>query len=296
MTIFLTKFYLKEIVFMLVKEIEYMEVEDITLALHFWLPKKAKAVLFYFHGMQSNGGWLFETGSVLASSSIAVYALDRRGSGLSGGLREDIPSHETLFNDYLSVLQKIKQRHTGAPIILMGQSLGGSILAGLLAWKKFNVTCDAVIFCAPALGQINTNTSKLSDISAIKYDDISSTPVNLADRDYTDDDCYLNFIKNDKHCNRKITNRARKVLLDIENIYYKRKNIIEDMPTIFICSENDPIINFQVAKGIYKNLTGKNGKIIILPAKKHYLEFSNVRSDLYKLIIEYCLNQRKMGL
>src|SRR3979411_2507849 len=59
--------------------------DDVGLALHIWRTHRARGSLFYIHGIQSHGGWLFETGPQLAQRGIQVFALDRRGSGRSEG-------------------------------------------------------------------------------------------------------------------------------------------------------------------------------------------------------------------
>jgi alpha-beta hydrolase superfamily lysophospholipase len=64
-------------------------VDGTPLALHCWTPQPTSAVrglLYYVHGIQSHAGWLFETGPELARRSVVTYALDRRGSGRSGGV------------------------------------------------------------------------------------------------------------------------------------------------------------------------------------------------------------------
>ncbi len=59
---------------------------------HRWLPEQrnANAALIFLHGIASHGAWFAETAAFLAEHGIAVYAPDRRGSGLSGGPRGHI--------------------------------------------------------------------------------------------------------------------------------------------------------------------------------------------------------------
>src|SRR3954465_185073 len=66
-----------------------------------WLPRttNVRASLLFLHGIASHGAWFAETAAVLAEHGIAVYAPDRRGSGLSYGPRGHIPSYEQAVAD-----------------------------------------------------------------------------------------------------------------------------------------------------------------------------------------------------
>src|SRR3954453_19715471 len=73
------------------------------LPLHYraWLPESqpASAALLFSHGIASHGAWFAETPAFLAERGMAVYAPDRRGSGLSGGRRGHIDSYEQALSD-----------------------------------------------------------------------------------------------------------------------------------------------------------------------------------------------------
>lgn len=74
------------------REIVGLPVADAELALHLWRPRgQVKGAVFYFHGLQSHAGWLWEVGPQFADNDIAFYVLDRRGSGISAGSRTSCP-------------------------------------------------------------------------------------------------------------------------------------------------------------------------------------------------------------
>src|SRR5687767_14534269 len=133
--------------------IEDLRPGDVTLALHAWIPAEPAAALLYVHGIQSHAGWLFETGPALAARGVALYALDRRGSGRSGGERGDARSFRDWLDDYAHAARHVRERHARIPLTILGQSMGGSIVAGLIADGR--APRDAVILCAPALGQMH---------------------------------------------------------------------------------------------------------------------------------------------
>lgn len=71
-------------------------------------------------------------GPWLAQQGIVGYAYDQRGFGESGdkGLW---PEDELLVNDLIDAIQVLRQRHPELPLILAGESMGGSVVLTTLA-------------------------------------------------------------------------------------------------------------------------------------------------------------------
>src|SRR5829696_1790316 len=73
------------------------------LSLHYrrWLPTTDRPIasLLFVHGIASHGAWFAETATYLADRGVAVYAPDRRGSGLSGGQRGHLARYEQALDD-----------------------------------------------------------------------------------------------------------------------------------------------------------------------------------------------------
>jgi alpha-beta hydrolase superfamily lysophospholipase len=79
----------------------------------------------------------------------SVHAFDQRGHGSSEGPRNHAPSFETLLDDLLVFLSLVQREEPGLPLILLGHSLGGLEVAGLLALHQPNVA--AAVLSGPAL-------------------------------------------------------------------------------------------------------------------------------------------------
>ncbi|XQZ99582.1 alpha/beta hydrolase [Komagataeibacter rhaeticus] len=103
------------------------------LALHAWLPASVKAAVFLFHGLQSHASWSWEIGEALAQRGVALFVLDRRGSGTSTGPHGAITDADTCLSDYITALD-VSQSAIGneVPFTLFGHCLGGSFLAHLI--------------------------------------------------------------------------------------------------------------------------------------------------------------------
>ncbi|HID87507.1 MAG TPA: alpha/beta hydrolase [Anaerolineae bacterium] len=95
-----------------------------------WEPPSGRAVegvVVSIHGSGSHGAHHQVLGRHLTPQGMAVYALDMRGHGFSGGRRGDLDDFGTFVADVDEVLWFLRQKHRRMPIFLLGESMGGSI-------------------------------------------------------------------------------------------------------------------------------------------------------------------------
>lgn len=277
--------------FSIKKELNYLKHDNLLLAIHSWIPANVKAMIFYIHGIQSHGGWLFETGIQLAQRDIAVFVLDRRGNGLSEGLKGDIPSSSSVLNDHYLALNYIKKINNELPLTLFGQSMGGSILAALISSPEFRVNFNKIVFCASALGKRHFQIDSDVQMESLEAKTVDLVDINLSDRDYTDEPYYLSFMKNDPLCYRKITKRSVASLWDLEEIYLNSPNIIKDKPAAYIYPNQDPLVDLPKAITVFNALTGHNGKLKSFPVNKHYLWFTRQQLAVIDWLTDFILEQ-----
>lgn len=272
------------------KNIEYIDSAGISLALHSWLPCTSKAILFYFHGLQSHAGWLNEFGERLAQSAIAVFVLDRRGAGLSAGLRGDIYCKEVLLHDYDKCLSSVTKRYPHLPITLFGHCLGGSILAALMCWPKMCINVNNVVFCSSGLGRLHHLLSPTEQQRLLQTQSTAWVNVNLRAEDFTSDPQYLAFIHNDPLAGKQITERSRATLLTLEQLYCQEEITIS-LPAAYLSGMVDSVIDLPTAQNIFKRLTGTNGIMVQFPSHEHFLLFTKTRHALMSWLTHYVLTQ-----
>jgi lysophospholipase len=113
------------------------------------IPDKPRCVLILIHGAGQHSGQFLEVGTVCWHQHIAFYAFDLRGFGKSSGKR----GHVRSFYDYLRDLHRfigwIKQIHPGVPVVLLGHSLGGTIV--IRYGQEHQHSVNGAILSAPAL-------------------------------------------------------------------------------------------------------------------------------------------------
>jgi alpha-beta hydrolase superfamily lysophospholipase len=85
-------------------------------------PAEPRAVVIFLHGIASHAGWFAETADELQARGVAVYALDRRGSGRSGGPRGHLPRYERALDDIGRLVELVTSEQPDRPLFLAGSS------------------------------------------------------------------------------------------------------------------------------------------------------------------------------
>lgn len=265
------------------REISTLRVGGEELALHTWRPREQpKGAVFYFHGLQSHAGWLWEAGPRFADNDIAFHVLDRRGSGISGGPREHIPEVGTVVADYTAALTHVREL-TGedVPLTLFGHCLGGSFLAGLLHHSDFTVPYEAVVYCSAWLGRLHHlhPEQERARIAAETGTDLYDPGLDTAD--FTADPRYRRFIDGDDLATRRLTRRSRATLLGLEELYMAPdRPALPPTPTAFLSGLTDPIVDLDAAHGVFQQTAAGRGMIVKYPTDRHYLFFTPVLRDV----------------
>jgi lysophospholipase len=96
-----------------------------------WQPSAAPAAtMVLVHGLQSHARWFAEAADLLCDRALAVYALDRRGSGSSPMPRGEIGRYSEWFDEVDTIVDRARVDHPGIPVHLVGHCFGGAIALG----------------------------------------------------------------------------------------------------------------------------------------------------------------------
>src|SRR5579862_6348694 len=119
-----------------------------------WRPSgKPRGVVVIAHGFNSHSGQYFWVAEQFLAAGLAVYALDLRGRGKSGGERFYVEKFADYADDLATFVRLAKSHEPGLPVFLLGHSAGGVVscvytiehqaeLAGLI--------CESFAFQVPA--------------------------------------------------------------------------------------------------------------------------------------------------
>lgn len=133
------------------------------IAMQDWpLPEGAalRGMVLVVHGLGEYAGRHDGLAKRLNAWGFAVRAYDQYGHGESGGARGGLPSPSRLVDDLTDIIDSTRLRlPDGAPLILLGHSLGGLVAACRLALDKRGV--EGLVLSSPALGVGLTGLQKL---------------------------------------------------------------------------------------------------------------------------------------
>lgn len=116
----------------------------ISVCVHAWPLERPAAIVQISHGMGESGARYAGLAAALNAAGYAVYAGDHRGHGRTTGrtpagpLRQGYAGPDALHGmcrDLLAVAAEIDRRHPGAPVILLGHSMGSFLAQKLMADK-----------------------------------------------------------------------------------------------------------------------------------------------------------------
>ncbi len=106
-------------------------------------------VLLICHGLGEHSGRYGNVEDALVPDGWAVYGLDHRGHGRSGGRRAHLDSYADWLVDFDAFRQVVAARHPGLPLFLLGHSMGGQI--ALAYALDHGAGLRGLVLSAPAL-------------------------------------------------------------------------------------------------------------------------------------------------
>jgi acylglycerol lipase len=119
-----------------------------------WRPAGgAHGVVVIAHGFNSHSGLYQWVAEQLVSRGLAVYALDHRGRGRSGGERFFVHSIDEYVDDLKTFIDAVKTQEPGLPVFLLGHSAGG-VIACVYALQNQDelagLVCESFAYEVPA--------------------------------------------------------------------------------------------------------------------------------------------------
>lgn len=173
------------------------------LPLHYrtWIPRgrQTEASLLFLHGIASHGAWFAETAIHLANRGIAVYAPDRRGSGLSGGPRGHVTSYEQALDDLHLFRTLATEEQSGAPLFLAGSSWAAKLALASAARSQDGLS--GLILLSPGLfPRVDLTVSqKLAVLFYSRARPERDLRIPLVPDDYTRNPAYLEYVRGDAY-------------------------------------------------------------------------------------------------
>jgi len=157
------------------KFVELAARDGVNLAVHVWHPSplrgrgaggegaRAAPVILFIHGIGMHGEPHGAVQAGFTARGLPFIAPDLRGHGRSGGTRGELPEPHVLRADLGAVMALCNQQYPDAPIILVGESMGGLIAADY-AWRgERRLTGMALLVPAFAVHKSQINPKGFAD-------------------------------------------------------------------------------------------------------------------------------------
>lgn len=134
-----------------------------------WLPEAtSRGVLVLAHGMSEHSGRYEPLGRFLAARGVAVHAMDHRGHGLSGGETGTVEQFGYFLDDLSTFLSLVRAEEPLGPLVLLGHSMGGLIVAAYLLERQPQP--DLVVLSGPAIVPILEADGRRIDATRLSRD------------------------------------------------------------------------------------------------------------------------------
>jgi alpha-beta hydrolase superfamily lysophospholipase len=133
------------------RELRLPGCREIELHARAWLPDgEPRRVVVLSHGLGEHSGRYEALATRLVEDGCAVYAVDHRGHGRSGGAAPaNIDRFDYVVSDLGTFIGRAQREHPGTPTVLVGHSMGG-LVALACALRNPRVLVGLVL-SAPAL-------------------------------------------------------------------------------------------------------------------------------------------------
>jgi alpha-beta hydrolase superfamily lysophospholipase len=236
-----------------------------------------RAVLLCIHGLGLHNSSYKAFGERMAKQGIATYAVDVRGFGSwqrKAG-HEDVNFDECL-DDVRDTLKVIRRAHSGLPVFLLGESMGGAI--ALRATERYPQLVDGLISCVPSgdrFGQAKTDLTVAIRLlqGANKKFDIGSHVVKQASKSQSGEvnaELQTNWLEN--QLNRK--ELSPKELIQFQrfmNENHESAKKITDKPVLIVQGWDDNLVKAQGTLTLWEELGTNDKDFLALWGAKHLI-------------------------
>lgn len=164
-----------------------------------WTPqgRAPKAVIVALHGMNDHDASFRLAGPWWAAHGVETWAYDQRGFGRAPG-RGEWAGTDRMVRDLRETVALIRARRPGVPIVVVGESMGGSVAAAAFA-SEAPPDADRVVLLAPGVwGWSSQNLFNRTSLwfAAHTLGDVSVEPPEFVVRHILASDNMLELVRN----------------------------------------------------------------------------------------------------
>ncbi len=265
-------------------QIEWLEAADgAKLGCRIWRGNEDAPVVIYLHGIEGHSQWFENTAAVLNENGITVYAPDRRGAGMNGGMRGHLDNYKVLLSDLESQTRYIKREHRGQRLIMIANCWSAK-LAALFAQSNYESTNKTLVTPLAGLILIAPAIYTRIDFSLITKLEIAMEymlggryrlkywPIPITTAMLTKNPIFAEFLEKDS---LRITKATTSFFVQTFFLTKKAQQSAKfiKIPVLVLQGQDDLIVNTNKLEGWYQQITSKDKSIHNFPGAAHSLDF-----------------------
>ena len=256
-----------------------------------WLPPEPQRAMLIIHGFAEHSGRYEAPGAWFAARGCAVHAYDQRGHGRSDGTRGHVERFDEFLDDVAILLDAVKTEHPGLPVVLVGHSMGGLILASFLRERRPQLAA-AVSSCAAfkldeALSAWRLRMARLTRRVAPR----ASIAANLPLAGLSKDPEVIRQYEEDPLVFHKLTLSLAVEMFDAAQRLHGGAGDVE-VPLLVLHGEDDPIAPPEGSRTFAAGLTSPGSDLRTYPGLRHEIfnepEAESVYADVLAWLDKLC--------
>jgi len=153
-------------------DVETVQGRQAEIAVSTWPNPEPRRIVILAHGYGEHLGRYDHVAEVLVGRGAVVAGPDHVGHGRSGGERVIVTDFDLVVDDLHTVVQRMKERHPGLPLVLIGHSMGG--LIGARYAQRHGDELAGLVLSGPVLGSWSAATDMLG------LDEIPDDPLDVS--------------------------------------------------------------------------------------------------------------------
>jgi alpha-beta hydrolase superfamily lysophospholipase len=153
-------------------DVETFRGREAEIAVSVWPNPQPRRIVILAHGYGEHLGRYDHVAEVLVGRGAVVAGPDHVGHGRSGGERVVVTDFDLVVEDLHTVVERMKERHPGLPLVLVGHSMGGMIAARYAQLHGDELA--GLVLSGPVLGTWTPATAMLA------MDEIPDDPLDVS--------------------------------------------------------------------------------------------------------------------
>lgn len=237
--------------------------------------------LVMLHGLQSHSGWFVQSQTFLAGLGFPVYAMDRRGSGLSEGPRGDCTDFRQMGDDVLAVVNYARAQHDVEAVHVFGHCFG-TIPASLFATAHPELVSSLMLASSGIYTKVNLGLSRKLELVLAKASRRSvEIPIPLKAEMFSELTECVRFIHEDEARLKTATGSLYfEVRRACQHIQSHRHRLT--MPVFMASAGSDPICDTEANERFFWSLPARHRLLVRYDRSRHVIEFSEQRDDFFR--------------